>query len=104
MTIMQLLLARPGPHRMHSHAGMATALGGKAIETLTPEEARRQPTPTDAAGVSNVDREVAGAVGNLRQCQAGRAPAGAVVKQAADAQGLAGRALRNSFAPGSAPR
>ena len=59
------------------------ALGGKPIETLTPEEARRQPTPADAVmallkkqgkdttptvlvpGVSSVDREVGGAVGNL---------------------------------------
>lgn len=59
------------------------ALGGKPIETLTPEEARRQPTPADAVmallkkqgkdttptalvpGVSSVDREVAGAVGKL---------------------------------------
>ena len=56
------------------------ALGGKPIETLTPAEARRQPTPTDAvkqllakngqsaapaAGVTVANRSVAGAAGNL---------------------------------------
>ena len=59
------------------------ALGGKPIETLTPDEARKQPTPTDAVmallkkhgkdtspvalvpGVSSVDREIPGASGNL---------------------------------------
>ena len=59
------------------------ALGGKPIETLTPEAARRQPTPADAVmavlkkqgkdtspsalvpGVSSVDRVVGGATGNL---------------------------------------
>ena len=59
------------------------ALGGKPIEILTPEEARRQPTPADAVmallkkqgrdtaptslvtGVTSVDREVGGAVGNV---------------------------------------
>ena len=59
------------------------ALGGKPIESLTPEEARKQPTPTDAVmavlkkqgkdtsptalvpGVTSVDTEVGGAVGKL---------------------------------------
>ncbi|MGJ7612457.1 MULTISPECIES: alpha/beta hydrolase [unclassified Variovorax] len=58
-------------------------LGGKPIETLTPEEARKQPTPTDAVmavlkkqgkdtsptalvpGVTSIDTEVGGAVGKL---------------------------------------
>ena len=58
-------------------------LGGKPIETLTPVEARRQPTPSDAVmsllkkqgkdtspsalvpGVTSVDREIPGAAGNL---------------------------------------
>ena len=58
-------------------------LGGKPIETLTPDEARQQPTPTDAVmallkkrgkdttptslvpGVTSVDREIPGAAGNL---------------------------------------
>ena len=58
-------------------------LGGKPIETLTPAEARRQPTPSDAVmsllkkqgkdtspsalvpGVTSVDREIPGAAGNL---------------------------------------
>lgn len=59
------------------------ALGGKPIESLTPEEARMQPTPTDAVmallkkqgkdttpavlvpGVTSVDTEVGGAAGKL---------------------------------------
>ena len=59
------------------------AMGGKPIEGLTPEEARRQPTPADAVmallkkqgkaitpealvpGVSSVDREIPGAAGNI---------------------------------------
>lgn len=59
------------------------ALGGKPIETLTPAEARKQPTPTDAVmavlkkqgkdttptamvpGVTSVDREITGAAGNI---------------------------------------
>ena len=59
------------------------AMGGKPIEGLTPEEARRQPTPADAVmallkkqgkaitpealvpGVSSVDREIPGAAGNM---------------------------------------
>jgi acetyl esterase len=59
------------------------ALGGKPIETLTPQEARRQPTPTDAVkallvqqgkdttptalvpGVTSVDRTIAGAAGSI---------------------------------------
>ncbi|WP_237288483.1 alpha/beta hydrolase [Variovorax sp. PAMC 28711] len=59
------------------------ALGGKPIESLTPEEARKQPTPADAVmavlkkqgkdtaptalvpGVTSVDTEVGGAVGKL---------------------------------------
>ena len=59
------------------------SLGGKPIETLTPEEARMQPTPTDAVlavlkkqgkdttptalvpGVTSVDTEVGGAAGKL---------------------------------------
>ena len=59
------------------------AMGAKPIETLTPAEARKQPTPADAVmallkkqgkdtsatalvpGVSNVDREIAGASGNI---------------------------------------
>lgn len=59
------------------------ALGGKPIETLTPPEARKQPTPTDAVmavlkkqgkdtaptalvpGVTSVDREITGAAGNI---------------------------------------
>ena len=59
------------------------ALGGKPIETLTPQEARRQPTPTDAVmsvlrkqgrdtaptalvpGVTHVDRTMAGAAGQI---------------------------------------
>lgn len=58
-------------------------LGGKPIETLTPEDARKQPTPADAVmallkkkgkdtsptalvpGVSSTDREIPGAAGNL---------------------------------------
>ncbi|MDQ6629539.1 MAG: alpha/beta hydrolase [Pseudomonadota bacterium] len=58
-------------------------MGGKPIETLTPAEARKQPTPADAVmallkkqgkdtsptalvpGVSSVDREIAGASGNI---------------------------------------
>ena len=58
-------------------------LGGKPIETLTPQEARRQPTPADAVtsllkkqrkdtapmalvpGVISVDREIQGATGNI---------------------------------------
>ena len=58
-------------------------LGGKPIETLTPVEARKQPTPSDAVmsllkkqgkdtspsalvpGVTSVDREIPGAAGNL---------------------------------------
>jgi acetyl esterase/lipase len=58
-------------------------LGGKPIETLTPDEARMQPTPTDAVmallkkqgkdtsptalvpGVTSVDTEVGGATGKL---------------------------------------
>jgi acetyl esterase/lipase len=58
-------------------------LGGKPIETLTPGEARQQPTPTDAVmavlrkqgrdtaptalvpGVTHVDRMVAGAAGQI---------------------------------------
>lgn len=59
------------------------SLGGKPIETLTPAEARQQPTPTDAVmailkkqgkdtsptalvpGVTSVDREITGAAGNI---------------------------------------
>ena len=59
------------------------SLGGKPIETLTPQEARRQPTPADAVtsllkkqrkdtapmalvpGVASVDREIQGATGNI---------------------------------------
>lgn len=59
------------------------AMGGKPIETMTPAEARQQPTPADAVmallkkqgkdtsptalvpGVSSVDREIAGASGNI---------------------------------------
>ena len=59
------------------------AMGGKPIEGLTPEDARRQPTPADAVmallkkqgkaitpealvpGVSSVDREIPGAAGNM---------------------------------------
>ena len=59
------------------------SLKGKPIETLTPEEARKQPTPTDAAkgvlkkkgtdtqptalvpGVTSADRSIAGAAGAL---------------------------------------
>lgn len=59
------------------------ALGGKPIETLSPEEARKQPTPSDAVisllkkqgkdtsptalvpGVTSVDREITGAAGNI---------------------------------------
>ena len=58
-------------------------MGGKPIETLTPEEARKQPTPTDAVmsvlkkkgkdtsptalvpGVTSVDREIPGAAGSI---------------------------------------
>ena len=58
-------------------------LGGKPIETLTPEEARKQPSPADAVmsllkkkgkdtspsalvpGVTSVDREIQGAMGNI---------------------------------------
>ena len=58
-------------------------MGGKPIESLNPEEARRQPTPADAVmtvlkkqgkdttpsalvpGVSSADREISGAAGNL---------------------------------------
>ena len=58
-------------------------MGGKPIETLTPAEARKQPTPADAVmallkkqgkdtsatalvpGVSSIDREIAGASGNI---------------------------------------
>jgi hypothetical protein len=60
-----------------------SALNGKPIETLSPEEARAQPTPSDAVkavlkqqrmdtaptalvpGVTSVDRQVKGAVGAL---------------------------------------
>jgi acetyl esterase len=59
------------------------SLGGKPIETLTPDEARQQPTPTDAVmsvlkkkgkdtsptalvpGVTSVDREITDAAGNI---------------------------------------
>ena len=59
------------------------AMGGKPIESLKPEEARRQPTPADAVmkvlkkqgkdttptalvpGVSSADREIPGAAGKL---------------------------------------
>ena len=59
------------------------SLGGKPIETLTPAEARKQPTPADAVmailkkqgkdtsptalvpGVTSVDRQIPGAVGNI---------------------------------------
>jgi acetyl esterase/lipase len=56
------------------------ALGGKPIETLTPAEARKQPTPADAAkkvmaaegtstapdpAVKSVDRTIAGAAGQI---------------------------------------
>lgn len=58
------------------------AMGGKPIESLKPEEARRQPTPADAVmtvlkkqdkdttptavpGVSSADRQIPGAAGNL---------------------------------------
>ena len=58
-------------------------LGGKPIETLTPQEARKQPTPTNAVnavlkqqskdttpaalvpGVTSVDRTIRGAAGNI---------------------------------------
>ena len=58
-------------------------LGGKPIETLTPDEARKQPTPADAVmsllkkkgkdtspaalvpGVTSVDRDIQGATGNI---------------------------------------
>jgi acetyl esterase len=58
-------------------------MGGKPIETLTPAEARQQPTPADAVmsilkkkgkdtsptalvpGVTSVDREITGAAGNI---------------------------------------
>lgn len=59
------------------------SLNGKPIESLTPEEARKQPTPADAVtsllkkkgkdtsptalvpGVTSVDREIPGAAGNM---------------------------------------
>ena len=59
------------------------SMGGKPIETLTPAEARKQPTPADAVtallkkegkdtsptalvpGVTSVDREIPGASGNI---------------------------------------
>ncbi|RZI73168.1 MAG: alpha/beta hydrolase [Pseudomonas sp.] len=59
------------------------SMGGKPIESLTPAEARQQPTPTDAVmavlkkkgkdtsptalvpGVTSVDREITGAAGNI---------------------------------------
>jgi len=59
------------------------SMGGKPIETLPPDEARKQPTPTDAVnallkkmgkdtdptalvpGVTSADREIPGAAGNL---------------------------------------
>ncbi len=59
------------------------SLNGKPIESLTPEEARKQPTPADAVmsllkkqgkdtsptalvpGVTSVDREIAGAAGSI---------------------------------------
>ncbi|RYE59849.1 MAG: alpha/beta hydrolase [Hyphomicrobiales bacterium] len=59
------------------------SMGGKPIETLTPAEARQQPTPADAVmsilkkkgedtsptalvpGVTSVDREITGAAGNI---------------------------------------
>ena len=59
------------------------SLGGKPIETLSPDEARKQPTPADAVmsllkkqgkdtsakslvpGVASVDREIPGAAGNI---------------------------------------
>ena len=59
------------------------SMGGKPIETLTPAEARKQPTPADAVtallkkqgkdtsptalvpGVTSVDREIPGAAGNI---------------------------------------
>ncbi len=59
------------------------SLGGKPIETLTPEEARKQPTPADAVkkllekkgkttspealvpGITSADREIPGPAGNL---------------------------------------
>ena len=59
------------------------SLGGKPIETLSPVEARKQPTPADAVmsllkkqgkdtstkalvpGVVSVDREIPGATGNI---------------------------------------
>ena len=59
------------------------SLGGKPIESLTPQEARQQPTPADAVtallkkqhkdtspmalvpGVSSVDREISGAAGTI---------------------------------------
>lgn len=59
------------------------SMGGKPIETLTPAEARKQPTPADAVtallkkqgkdtsptalvpGVTSVDREISGAAGNI---------------------------------------
>ena len=58
-------------------------LGGKPIESLSPDEARKQPSPTDAVmsllkkkgkdtspsalvpGVTSVDREIQGAMGNI---------------------------------------
>lgn len=59
------------------------SMGGKPIETLTPAEARKQPTPADAViailktqgkdtspaalvpGVTSIDREIPGAAGNI---------------------------------------
>jgi len=65
--------------QMAAVLGQLAALGGKPIETLTPAEARRQPTPADAAqqvlakeakapppmSVTSADRSIAGAAGPL---------------------------------------
>ena len=68
---------------MQSVLNELASLGGKPIESLTPEEARKQPTPTDAVmsllkkqgkdispaalvpGVTSIDREIPGAAGNI---------------------------------------
>ncbi len=68
---------------MQSVLDELASLGGKPIESLTPEEARKQPTPTDAVmsllkkkgkdtspaalvpGVTSADREIPGAAGNI---------------------------------------
>ncbi|MBC7894705.1 MAG: alpha/beta hydrolase [Cytophagaceae bacterium] len=92
------VMANPSPPEVSSSAASPRAaptpamarvldelasLGGKPIETLTPEEARRQPTPTDAVtavltkegrstdptdlvpGVASADRTIPGAAGQI---------------------------------------